>query len=290
MNTRIPIAIITILLLAQSVIAAEDQAGKEKALDAIKQSESIIKDMQTNNFSTVYMNDTLLNAKRVFNQVMYAEILKGNVTASPGKVQEAKQALSLIDWRSLSYEDVLTYTDQIKAREQQAFAIHDSIVSENIEIKSYKNQINVTAARNLIEQAQKAFYEDRYDDANALLKNAADILETTSSETILLAGIKRNVGSFLQTYWRQISLLLIIAIATSAVSYPLFNRRLLKNKIKRLKAEEQVLIALMKEAQTQRFKEDKISGLVYNIRMKNYQGKFQRIKEKLPVLEKRLKK
>ena len=46
----------------------------------------------------------------------------------------------------------------------------------------------------------------------------------------------------------------------------------------------------MKKAQTERFKENKISGLVYNIRMEKYQEKLQKIKEELPVLENRLNK
>jgi len=44
----------------------------------------------------------------------------------------------------------------------------------------------------------------------------------------------------------------------------------------------------MKKTQTERFKE-KISGLVYNIRMKKYHEKLDRTKEELQVLEERLK-
>ena len=46
----------------------------------------------------------------------------------------------------------------------------------------------------------------------------------------------------------------------------------------------------MKKAQEERFKENKISGLVYNIRMKKYEERLQEIKEELPVFEERLKK
>ena len=56
-----------------------------------------------------------------------------------------------------------------------------------------------------------------------------------------------------------------------------------------MKTEEQVLNDLMKKTQTERFKENKISGLVYNIRMKKYEEKLQQIKEELPVVEERLK-
>jgi len=57
-----------------------------------------------------------------------------------------------------------------------------------------------------------------------------------------------------------------------------------------MKTEEQVLTNLMKKAQTERFKENKISEFVYNIRMKKYQERLQEIKEELPVLEERLRK
>ena len=44
----------------------------------------------------------------------------------------------------------------------------------------------------------------------------------------------------------------------------------------------------MKGAQIERFKENKISNLVYNIRIKKFEEKLNAIKEELPVLEKRL--
>ena len=46
----------------------------------------------------------------------------------------------------------------------------------------------------------------------------------------------------------------------------------------------------MRKAQTERFKQNKISKLIYNIRMKKYQEKLQKIRQELPVLESRLTK
>ena len=45
-----------------------------------------------------------------------------------------------------------------------------------------------------------------------------------------------------------------------------------------------------KKAQTERFKENTLSALVYNIRIKKYQDRLNEIKEGLPVLESRLHK
>lgn len=55
-----------------------------------------------------------------------------------------------------------------------------------------------------------------------------------------------------------------------------------------METEEKVLDNLMKKTQTERFKENKISGLIYNIRMKKYQERLSEIKQDLPVLRKHL--
>ena len=65
-------------------------------------------------------------------------------------------------------------------------------------------------------------------------------------------------------------------------------KRLLQNKIKKMKFEKVVLVDLMKKAQIQRFKENSISGLVYNARMNKYKDRISEIGERLPVLEERL--
>ena len=52
--------------------------------------------------------------------------------------------------------------------------------------------------------------------------------------------------------------------------------------------EREVLQGLMKKCQTERFKEGRISALVYNIRMKKYGERLEEIKQILPVLEMRM--
>ncbi|MAG28268.1 hypothetical protein CMI47_22315 [Candidatus Pacearchaeota archaeon] len=72
--------------------------------------------------------------------------------------------------------------------------------------------------------------------------------------------------------------------------YRKFDKKRLEKKIKKMHIEKSVLIGLMKKAQIQRYKENKISELVYKIRMKKYKEKINKIKEELPVLEEKLDK
>lgn len=57
-----------------------------------------------------------------------------------------------------------------------------------------------------------------------------------------------------------------------------------------MKSEEKALNQLLIHTQEQRYKENKISGLIYNVRMNKYRAKLEEIRQELPVLESKLKK
>ena len=58
----------------------------------------------------------------------------------------------------------------------------------------------------------------------------------------------------------------------------------------KMKAEKTAISQLIIKNQTDRFKENKISEIVYNIRSKKYKDRMQEIDQTLPVFEERLKK
>ena len=70
--------------------------------------------------------------------------------------------------------------------------------------------------------------------------------------------------------------------------YRKIEKRLIKSKIKKIKAERNILKNLIKRTQSERFKENFISGLVHNIRMKKYRQREQEIEQELPVWDARL--
>ena len=57
-----------------------------------------------------------------------------------------------------------------------------------------------------------------------------------------------------------------------------------------MKVERNVIDGLIKKIQEDRFRDNKISGLVYNIRLAKYNEKVNEINDQLPVLEERLSK
>jgi preprotein translocase subunit SecG len=257
---------------------------KETALQAINESENIIKEMQENNLSVAYMNDRLIEAELVLKQAEYAEILRGDVNSTEKEKQEATEALRLINWEDVTYENVLFYTEDIQQRKDSAYLLLDKISVEEGKLNEANNE-----TKTIFEQAKLAFSEERYNDTEKLLEDFNIALEKEKSESSILAGIRIGAKNFFQRYWIPLIIFLIIISVIGYFSYKRYEKKILKNKIRKMKTEEQVLQNLIKKAQTERFKENKISASLYKISMEKYQKRMQEIKEELPVLEERLR-
>jgi hypothetical protein len=292
-------AIIFVVMFLFFSSAQENQVTKETALQAISYSEQIIQEMQENNLSVDYVNDSLIEARMVFEQANYASILRGEVNATEKEKQEASDALKLISWQNINYGDVLVYTSDIKQRKENAFLLLDKISVEDNNLNNSNNGLKTIGlfsskqpvisndTLNILLQAKVAFSEERYNDSEKLLLEFQNALEQERAQSSTLAVMKSNAMNFFQRYWIYILALFVVLVILGYFFYKKIERKLLKNKIKKMKAGKQVINSLMKKTQEERFNKNKISGLVYNIRMKKYEEKLQEIKEELPVLEKK---
>ncbi len=264
---------------------------RTEVLIELNKSVELINEMKENNFSVGYVNDTLTDALMILKQVDYAEILRGNVNATNIEKFNAQNALSLIDWEDLTYNDVINYTEEIQSRRDQAFEIYDSLTIIKIEIEKYKSQgINMNESINIFNQANDSFYGDRYGEAENLINQARQSIDTTVSGSSSAGQFKKYAVAVVEKDWYYILGILIIAGFAAYVLSRRVRKKKLEKKIKDMKAELDALSNLEKKAQTERFKENKISELTYRIRMKKYQERTNWIKEEIPVLESRLKK
>jgi predicted small secreted protein len=163
--------------------------------------------------------------------------------------------------------------------------LYDTLILEEKKINPFSE-----TAKAILKQAKIAFGEERYKDAQKLLEDLRLQIEKEQSEKTTLNEMKKATQNFFQKYWIQIIIGLAILILITRIVYKKLEKRILAKKIKKMKIEEQVLNDMIKRTQEERYKENKISGLVYNIRIKKYEKRIQEIKEELPVLEARLKK
>ena len=278
-----------------------NEITREIASAVIKEVEKIINETKEQNLSVISMEDNLLEAKRLFEQAKYAEILRGNTNATEAEKTEARNALRLIDWKNIYYKDVLDYTSKIKEIREQEILLKDTILLRENDVNSLKGQlysiglvssekVDTSESEKILQEIKKAYEEERFNDVEKLLVQLRDTIEKERQQASTLASLKSGAMNFFQRYWLFIIIFLGVLIIIGIYSYNIINLKLLKDKILRMKTEKIVLLDLMKKAQTERFKENKISELVYNIRMKGYQEKMNKIKEQLPVLEDRLEK
>ena len=279
---------------------------KEDALTAINKSEKLLAEMKELGFPEIFIEDALINAKKTFELVKYAEILRNNSISSNDKRKiEANDALRLIDWKEINYAEVLTYIELIEKRKDQAQRLDDILKIREKELfvnetlidsgELYSGgifegleEINDTEVVNLIEKARISFNEGRFDEAEKFLDEAKLVFESKKLELATISVFKKGTGNFLRKYWYLVIIILGIFGFSGFYSYKKISIQKLKNKIEKMKNEKQSLIELMKKTQTERFKENKISALVYKIRSQKYQQRINKIHQILPVLESRL--
>ena len=179
---------------------------KQDSLNAINESEAIIKEMQEKNFSVNYMNDSLIEAKRVFEQAKYAEILRDNNSTEKEKT-DARNALRLVKWQDINYADVLVYTSDIQSMKDTAYLLLDKISVEDNNLNSNAELKNVglfssssagisNETLNILIQAKLAFSEERYNDTENLLTEFNTAVEQEKAQLSTLSGIKRVPKTF----------------------------------------------------------------------------------------------
>jgi len=188
------------------------------------------------------------------------------------------------------YADVLNHTEKITERKNQSFFYRDLIVVRETALKDEKLKEILTKAdlerlNRLLEETKLAFDEGKYSDVERLLTQIQEEIETKRSELATLAVLRKGARNFFQRYWVEILIFLFISGIVGFFLYKRTRTVLLKRKVRKLKAEKQAILGLIKETQIKRFKQNKISELVYNLRMKKFKEKLKGIKTDLPVLE-----
>lgn len=291
---------------------------KGQALDSLVEAEEIVNEMIGNSLPSIFMNDKLLEAKRVFEQAEYATILRGETNASEAEELKAKEALRLLDWENTTYDDVIIYTNQIKKRRDRTFVLYDSLIATKISLlreggvdPSITGMVTLTESVNestgektfildplenvdeetkeLFDEVTVAFYEDR-DDAIDLLVELKEHLEVKRLESATANVLKNNLASFMKRHWVAVLAFLLILAGVIYVVYKNITYRELKEKIEKMEVEKDAILQLVKRLQRERFKENKISELVYKIRMKKYKSRLLIIKSSVPVLKLKLEK
>ena len=271
------------LLGDEKIVEVLSNVSLEDVMLAFEEVDDIILQMRANNFSVVYVEDSLIEMKRIFEQVNYAEVLRDDNVSYEGK-SDARSALRLIDWEDLDYSEVMVYYYDIVARRDLAFLLWDKIIVEEPPPGSVSLG-NVEILR----EAKTSFYAEMFSETEELIKLYRVSVEDDRAERTVFAGVQRGAKNLFERYWVFILIGLVLTTWIIFFFYKKIKRSLLKGKISKMEMEVSVLKGLVKKAQIARFKKGELSKLVYNIRMKKYNERLGQINQELPVLKTRLK-
>jgi len=258
----------------------------------LENSAKIINELSVQGFNVDYANDSYSEALLVFQQVNYAEVLRNNaIPETDSRKLQARAALRLVNWKNVSYSNVLYYADLISQYKTDSYELFDSINALNKKAIAYSLRgANVSVSEGLIVSANTSFYKGQFKESFVYIEQAKLQLESDFEQISTLNVMASNAKNFFYRYlyWIIFFVVLISLIAYFSAGY--FRVKFLKSKIIKLEMEERVLNSLIIKTQNERYKENKISELVYNIRVRKYQSRLEEIKQDLPVLKKRLHK
>ena len=260
--------------------------SRDIAISSINDSEKIISEMIDNNLPYIYMNDSLIEAKKALELADSLEIINQNINSTKEELQNAIISLKYLDIKNISYDNVLIYTNSISERKNETYNIYDSLTVIQNKIKDYKSQgYDVSEAESIFNNTNNSFYKERFSEVKPRVKEIINTLETKKSDQGTLNSLKLATLGFFGLYWYYLILVLFVIAIFSLFVYQKSKVIILKNKINKLRTEKIALNELIKRNQTDRFKDNKISGLVYKIRAEKYQKRIGEIKQELPVIE-----
>lgn len=263
---------------------------QEMARGLIEQAKTDIETMKSAGFSTIKVGDILIEAEKAMQVAQYAGILRNEINSTEAEKSEARKALALVNWNSVNYSAVYVSVHEISSRKEQAFLLNDKLTLKENELASTDSAVISLNTKQILENAKVAFRDERYDETQSLLDEFQLSLEKDQEKASTLSGITFGTKNFIQRYWVAILIIAAILIWILQIALGRYRISSIKNKIEKMKFENTALNEIIKKTQTERFKDNKISSLIYNIRMKKYQERTNEIKETLPVLEEELKK
>lgn len=251
------ICIVILVVFFNSISISMSQLDeKNSASEAIGAAERQIEEMVSLGFSVKRVNDTLNEAKILFDQEYY------------------------LGAKSLA--------DQVDAIKQKAISVDKTIDQTEEKIyESQKNGLDVSEILVLFDEGLEAFETENYEDAeNIMNKINEKIEEMMNEESLKRISENENLFSNLTSSWPLMVVITVVALISGLVFYRISRMRQAVKKLKNLKKEEESVQKLIKDVQRKYFKDGIISKLDYEITSKRYGERLANIRKDILLMQK----
>jgi len=279
------------LVSAQVNYVIQDGITREQALNALQESELEITQLENLDLGTFLIKDQLLIAKRAFigeDPSYLATEIEQVVDPQRKAYLEDLYDIGINtlsqDVIPLNYRLVLTQTDEIKVTKQRAIELLDRIqILIETENQYHEEGVNTSSEHILILQANRSFYDERYDETEILLDQAQLELRESRTEFIKFGRALEATQGFLERYWIPLLIILVTLITFRSKIMFIYRKSVANRKIIELEGELEELNELLKQSQIDFFRTRTITKETFDIRNRKYKERLNEIKQKIPV-------
>ncbi len=252
--------VFTTMMIFLVLVGGVGAVEKESVWKSIEEAEKAIEEMKVMGFGVTYANDTLNEAKNLFEEGYY----------------EASELLA---------KKVL----EIKEKAIEVDGLIDQVESKIYELES--KGYNVSSVRDIFDRGLSEFMVDNYLGAEELMRralNELDEIEVKESLERVRKGGVDPVSILLDHLWLLIILFLSVLIIGLKVRDRV-NVRKWKEEVRALREEMKNVKRLIGEAQRKYFEEGSMSKMDYELVMSGYTHRLSMIKRRMSFLEEKLR-
>lgn len=265
------VSVAIIMTLLSFSAAGQEDVNPEQELEEIR---SIVVEMNESGIPTQRVEDLYSQANSTYNTQL-ARNESGKETDYSG-ISEALEQV----------EDIRT----------KGFRTKDQIelLRSRIEELDKNQDLNLSAAKSQLEDAEVEFRDERFERAQEHIDNGyEEISEAQSAVTQAQAfaeATQDNLRNFVEENWKILSAVSGSSIIIIYIVYKEYLILRLKKRRKKLKRKRDVLQDLIAESQDKYFQKNDLSESAYNTRTDRYGEMIRDINRQLPLIEEELEK
>jgi len=231
--------------------------------------ELVIKKIADVNLPTERVSDLLLIAKNSLDEAISIAVVKKSIP----ELSSFKQRMN--DFTTVS---------------QLVFTAHDELLALRERIDKARTDVkDLSSVETIYSSAEKELIDQRFERVMDLIQKADDkIIELTSLGTraeVIYDAAASNIRNIVMTYWKEISLAILIPFIMFLVFRIKIRRMRLHAKINSLTIEKNVLLEEIKKAQNAYFVKGTIPDSVYTTKVNVFSEMIRDIAKEISLLK-----
>jgi hypothetical protein len=262
-------AVLASALLLVFLAGAVDAQTLEDCQQAIAKAQLQIAEMAASNFSVTKANDTLQEAVQIF----------------------AAQEMLNKSGKKADFSLPMAKANSIGDIKSAAFNAYDELVALEKTVAELPADEQAGLQEGL-EGARAEFYSERYDKVgekvDAVYKKMSEQQALNEKLAAVLDASRRNIAGFFQYNWPYVLAAAAAAVVIFIISANRVLRRRIRERMRTLEMERDVILGLIKDTQKLYFESGKISEDMYNVRLQKFEELIRDIERQLPLLREEL--